>query len=259
MEESYDNLFDSFSLKPREHIALVGGGGKTSLMLSLSNELAEAGKRVVATTTTKVSVEEAESFQNPIYIQSNSFWKDSLKKEIEGKNRSFLAHHQISQEKVAGIEPSLADRVYQTAGVDYLIVEADGAARHPVKVPDKHEPIIPQSATIVIAVMGLEALNRPVDPDTIFRLELFEKITGLNRGESFDLVSLLKIFTAPSGLFKGTPSKVKRIVLLNKLDIGPEAGTVRELAGLIAGNGIVEIDRVIFGSLKRGQFFRLNI
>ena len=38
-----------------ELVAFTGGGGKTSLVFALARELAAAGRRVVATTTTRIA------------------------------------------------------------------------------------------------------------------------------------------------------------------------------------------------------------
>ena len=42
---------------------------------------------------------------------------------------------------------------------DVMLVEADGAKHHPVKVPEKWEPVIPRCADIVISVIGLDCLG----------------------------------------------------------------------------------------------------
>ncbi len=47
-------LEEAFSLKKREVISLVGGGGKTSLFFALGKELSSRGKGIILTTTTKI-------------------------------------------------------------------------------------------------------------------------------------------------------------------------------------------------------------
>ncbi len=48
------NSIDILNLNGTGVIALIGGGGKTSLMFQLASVLADAGKKVLTTTTTKI-------------------------------------------------------------------------------------------------------------------------------------------------------------------------------------------------------------
>ena len=47
-------LSSALNLSPSAVVSLVGAGGKTSAALRLMDELAQAGRRVVFTTTTKI-------------------------------------------------------------------------------------------------------------------------------------------------------------------------------------------------------------
>ena len=43
---------------------------------------------------------------------------------------------------------------------DYVLVEADGAKRFPLKAPAAHEPVIPDETRLVIAVAGLSGVGK---------------------------------------------------------------------------------------------------
>src|SRR5581483_11467192 len=47
-------LTQAFGIRAKEVVALVGGGGKTTTMFRLADELVTQGKRVVVTTTTRI-------------------------------------------------------------------------------------------------------------------------------------------------------------------------------------------------------------
>ena len=51
-------LKHAFDLNRGDVVSLIGAGGKTSLLVSMGYELAEAGWRVLATTTTQLSEEQ---------------------------------------------------------------------------------------------------------------------------------------------------------------------------------------------------------
>ena len=55
---------------------------------------------------------------------------------------------------------------------DFVLVEADGSRRRPLKAHALHEPVIPPCTRQVICVVGLSGLHRPVS-EVVHRPELF--------------------------------------------------------------------------------------
>jgi probable selenium-dependent hydroxylase accessory protein YqeC len=114
--------------------------------------------------------------------------------------------------------------------------------------------VIPESVTIVLALLGLEALGRIFSPETVFRPELAAKITGLMPGEELSAFALAKLFLNPQGLFKGSPASAKRMAFLNKLDLLPEESRATDLADLVLTDAKNGVARTIIGSLKKGSY-----
>jgi len=245
---------EALALRAREHVALVGGGGKTTLMFALAEELRRNGKRVITSTTTKVWHKEAMQYEKVLLVGDDAQWR---KKATEGLSREgtvFLGKSILDSGKVEGISPFLADEVYQDSEGHYLIVEADGSAGHPLKAPAEHEPVIPSSVTVVVAMMGLEAMSARLDERTAFRVEQVKRVTGLDTGELLTPDALARVFLHPAGLFKGTPDAARRVVLLNKADLIKDEKNATELADILLADPMKKIDRVILGSLREGVY-----
>ncbi|MBN1277058.1 MAG: putative selenium-dependent hydroxylase accessory protein YqeC [Deltaproteobacteria bacterium] len=253
-----DDLISALDLEEKEHIAVVGGGGKTSLMFCLAEQLRLRGSRVVTATTTKIWHREADKSPFIVFSGSDSNWAGDLKYGINNFMHVFVCQRLLPSGKVEGIPAALADQIFLENDVDYLIVEADGAAGHPVKVPADFEPVIPSSATAVVAVMGLEAIGKPLGPDLVFRIEQFIKVTGLGNGDEMTPGVLAGIFNPPDGVFRGSPDTARRIVLLNKLDLVEDTGQATELAELLLGDDRSGISRVLTGSVLK-EFFNLYL
>jgi len=252
-------LISALGLGPREHIAIVGGGGKTSLCFALSEELLQVGRKVITTTTTKVWDKEANRASCVVFCPSGSPSYEDLKEGLKRDGHIFVAQGLLESGKVEGITRVMADSLFLDLQVDYVIIEADGAAGRPVKAPAPHEPVIPSSATMIIAMIGLEAVGRPLDPEIVFRLELFRDITGLEDGEPITPTALARVFQSPNGLFKGAPDSARRIAFLNKLDLLSSEEEGRTLARLLLRDPHAPVERVVMGSIEKGIFGNLGI
>lgn len=250
-----NTLAEALAMDAREHVALVGAGGKTTLMFALASELQRKGKRLITSTTTKVWHEQALQAPGVVFTEVNCAWVEKLKAGLATGGHVFLGRSLIGSGKVDGIVASLADRLFQELEIDYLLVEADGSAGRPVKAPAPHEPVIPKSVTEVVAVLGLEAIGRKLEPEIVFRHDLVANITGLRLGEELSVHALSTLFLHPAGLFKGSPASAKRVVFLNKLDLLPEKQKAMMLADLILSGERRQVVRVVIGSLSQGSYF----
>jgi probable selenium-dependent hydroxylase accessory protein YqeC len=250
--ERAGNLISALGLGPREHIAVVGAGGKTTLLFALSGELRGIGRRVLASTTTKVWQREAQGADSVLLIGSSDSWRDALRKDLEEGRSVFLGLRTLESGKVEGVDPSLLDGLYEKGEVEHLIVEADGAAGHPVKAPSGNEPVVPDTATMVVALMGVEVLGAPFTPATVFRTDVFERITRIAPGEVMKSRPLSSIFLHPDGLFRSAPGPSRKVVLFNKADLVHDREEAKEISRLILEDRSMRVERVVVGSLKKG-------
>lgn len=247
-------LSSLLDLGAREHIAIVGAGGKTSLLFALAEELKNKGSKVITTTTTKVRLSEAEKAPVLVLKGDCTRFEEKVGAGIKRSGHIFLGETLLSSRKIKGIEPSVADMIFREGLSDYLLVEADGAAGMSLKAHSLNEPVIPLSVTMVIALMGLEVLGRPFSHELVFRAEIFRELTGINKGEPVTPELLSGLFNSGKGPFKGSPKGAKRSVFLNKLDLSADAGKADVLAQRILDDPSGGIDRVITGSLKNSSY-----
>lgn len=254
MKKRVNSLIEALAIGAREHAALVGGGGKTTLMFALAEELTRNGKRVITSTTTKVWHREALQYEKVLLVGEDADWKNKAREGLSREGTLFVGRSILDSGKVEGISSSLADEVYHDLNVHYLLVEADGSAGHPLKAPAEHEPVIPSSVTMVVAMMGLEAMSARLDEATAFRVEHVRNVTGLEPGGILTPSALAKVFFHPAGLFKGTPDSAKRVVLLNKADLIRDERNATELAESILKDPSKQIDRVILSSIKERSY-----
>ncbi len=256
LEKLRHGFITALGLGPKEHVAVVGGGGKSTLCFALAEGLAQTGAKVISTTTTKVWQEEANAFPRQALYATDGPGLEAVKTGLEEAGNVFVGGEFLKNGKVEGISAALADDLFGMPGVGYVVIEADGAAGRPLKVPAAHEPVIPESVTTVIALMGLEALGKPLGSDVVFRPALFTALTGLEEGDILNPEGLAGAFDEKMGLFKNTPMAARRMVFLNQLDQLPDDQAARDLSRHLMF-AQPSIERVVLGSFRKNTFIRI--
>lgn len=251
-KETINSLREAFQIHPGEVISLVGAGGKTTLMYALSLELVHPKKLVITTTTTKMLV--------PSLSQTPSLFISREEKEIVDfilKNGVKHGHITVASEKLTasgklqGINPELISRLMKLDPVLYIIVEADGAAHRPLKAPNPtHEPVIPPSTSLVIPVIGIDALGQELTEEHVFRSEIAAKLTGLSLGEAVSAEAIANLIVHPSGIIRGSPGRARVVPFINKVDLHADLSRAREVAIKVLEAHHSQIDRVVLGQAK---------
>lgn len=250
------SLRQAFDIRHDEVISLVGGGGKTTLMFALAHELAAAGENVITTTTTRIlepPVDETflilerneERLLSRLFSELNS-------SHGEGRHVT-LATFKLPDGKLKGISPETVDRLAGLNAVPNIIVEADGAARKPLKAPNATEPVIPESTSLVIPVVGIDALGCSLTEANVFRPEIISRLTGLPLDGTITADAIATLITHPQGIIKGSPAHARIIPLINKVDFVQDLSPAEDLAGRILGKGHPQIKRVILGQVQLAE------
>lgn len=188
-------------------IAVVGGGGKTSLIFRLAGLLARKGKKVIVATSTHM----AKDSHHPFALWGD---KEQLCCNLLDWGYSVIGVPEEMTEKITcPVQPDW-NRLLDCC--DILLVEADGAHGRPLKVPAAHEPVIPEQAGLVIGVVGLDALGQTIK-DGCHRPEQTAALLGQALEHRITEEDIARICTDEQGLRKDVGKRPFRIVL-NKAD-----------------------------------------
>jgi probable selenium-dependent hydroxylase accessory protein YqeC len=246
-ERDTSGLLASFGIDLSTRIvALVGGGGKTSLMYAIARIMQERGHRVVTTTTTRIFPPTAS--QSPhLFLVEQDPQLSSLPEKIAQWGHVTVGR---SVTRASGKLEGISDSVIHTCATyaEWVIVEADGAAGRPVKAPETWEPVIPAGADLVIPVAGLDCLGKPASEGLVFRLSRFLRLTGLDQGDIIGPDHLAMVLTHREGGMKGVEAGTTVVPFLNKLDLLPDTTLLEESVRQIFQRASC-IQRVIAGCL----------
>lgn len=141
--------------------AIVGSGGKTTLIHNLASEYHRAGKKVLILTTTHM------------FKEADTLLTDDADEIIRHLSQSGYVMAGISAgEKISCLSAKTYEKVCNYA--DEILIEADGSKGLPLKFPNSTEPVIPDNTDRIIIVCGLAGLNHKAK-DVIHRLDEAEK------------------------------------------------------------------------------------
>jgi len=146
--------------------AVVGSGGKTTLLRALGTALAEGGARVALCTTTRIF---------PFPGLSNLLAPTAAEAGV-ALNRERLVCVGTVAEGGKLAAPGLSmDALASLA--EYVLVEADGAAGRPLKAHASWEPVIPPEAGRTVCVIGASGFGQPI-AQAAHRPERFAELAG---------------------------------------------------------------------------------
>lgn len=202
-------------------VSLVGGGGKTTLMHHLARASQARGLRTAVTTTTKIGLP-----------------RHACRTMAACRARWAAGEYAVCGERMDDrrlVAPAPGFLAQLLAYADMLIVEADGARRLPCKAPAAHEPVILPETDTVIAVMGLDALGRPVG-ESCLRAQIVQELLGCGPAHRLTGGDMVKLLLSERGSRKGVAQR-DFFVVLNKCDDARRLDEGKRILELLGAQG----------------------
>ena len=224
-------------------LATVGGGGKTTLLFALAAERASArtdDSISVLTTTTKFTVPKAaESL--PAVLATNPLVRAAAIADVRGRGLPtvLVAGGRGDRGRLLGVDPSWPAQARGVDGVAFVGVEADGAGGRPFKAPAPHEPVIPDRATHVVAVVGVEALGQPLGRHWVHRPERVSALTGVAEGDAVTAAMVGAVLSHADGGRKGVPAGTRFSVVVTRA--GRDIAGARAIGAVCRERGVETI------------------
>ena len=183
--------------------SVIGSGGKTSLIAALARELPGT---VILTTTTHIL-----PFEGIFTFTMQGMY--GLAEKLAESHVVCVGSQAEKNGKL--VTPELGIDAL-TSLADYVLVEADGARRLPLKAHAAWEPVIPACSDRTILVLGASGLGRPVR-EKVHHPELFCELTGC---ASDDLATPELVARAAN------TEALADVALVNQADVAPDAAHI---------------------------------
>lgn len=246
----------ALDLPQRAIVAVIGAGGKTTIIQRLAAELAEQGACVISTTTTAIwepsGLVVVEADDDAVLAATSAYVGPGRVITVAGR-RQLVAESpgEAKRPKLSGASPHLPARLLALAGVDYVLVEADGARGRAIKAPASHEPVIPPETTHVLAVVGIDALGEPLSDEIAHRPQRIAALLGVTMGTPLSPRHIATLLAHAQGGRKGAPAAAHFAPTINKVQDDASLRAARAIAGRL--RGLPGIDRVLISAALSDQ------
>lgn len=203
--------------------AFVGGGGKTTTITALTNELVARGRSVVSTTTTKM--------YPPENLELLSSTTEEAARILQKSPMCYAGIVVQEKHKMRGLPD--AERLALSSVADIVLIEADGSRGRPLKMTRDYEPVIPPEAELVVLVVGLDCIGAKIG-ECCHCPELACELLGVAPEHIVTASDAVKILRASyfQKISAQTPN-ARTLLLLNKHDGGGREKQARELAAAL--------------------------
>ncbi len=237
-------------INKKKIISFVGGGGKTSLIYELGHELSRLGKKVIITTTTHMFMP-----KDNVVITGK---KDDIIKLLYSENMITVGmlcdenatkfeHNQFEHKKtvgeiqkgqlkkIGGLSKEMAVSLIELT--DFVLVEADGSKRLPLKIPAEHEPVILEGSNLVVGVCGIDAIGKSIK-EKCHRSNLVSRFLDTDEEHIINPHDIAKILSSVYGQRKNVECHYK--VIINKADNIRDIEKAKNISNELSNFGIHE-------------------
>lgn len=222
-------------------IAFLGGGGKTTLMHKIANELTKSFSKVLISSLTK-SASHPEEF----FLSYDSTEFSEIPKYFDKYNPLFLMKSGTA-EKLNGLS---SDELLSMAELSQVcLFECDGTRRKPLKAHVSHDPEVPAWTTHCFILVGADVVGTSLNDGFVHRPKEFSKLWNIQFDTILNARNIAKILTSKKGYLSKIPDGVNFNYFVNKADMFEK--NARSLANEI---NQIHDEPVFYGSLHQNRF-----
>lgn len=178
METTSGNLASALKIEPGI-TAIIGSGGKSTLLKTLGLELMRAGGRVLLCTTMHMFPVAGVPWDGSSRRLDAVPWKPGALhvpgctcEACAGMSRGSICQAGVLDPKTGKLSAPAEPLNELAQRFDYVLAEADGSKRLPLKAHAAWEPVIPAATANVVWIVGALGLGKPIN-EAVHRPELF--------------------------------------------------------------------------------------
>jgi len=240
------NLIQAFGFTRNDCISFIGEEVKAAALFQIAREYQCP---VLVTTTTHIEAWETCLADHHIVLDENNHLKAIDLNNVKGV--ILITGPRTHEAMYGGPKLTVLEDIYHFSQYYQfpLLVEADGSRRESLQAPEDNEPVIPTFSTCVVNVVGLAALENPLEEKWGFRPDILTEASDSGEGGIISANSPSKILNPKNGCLKNIEDNVKKYLILIQAD----TIQLKALAGKMADDLISFYEKIVICQLSADQ------
>ena len=201
-------FLDTLGIRRGDAVAIVGSGGKATLMYRLAGEAVDRGYAVITTSTTHLHPPTSKQTRGFYVTGETPDWPAIVPPELKTRRHVTVLGARPRPDKLKGLDAEELEKLREVCAPDLLLMKADGARARLFKAPGDHEPVVPEGTTRGVVVASLKSVGIPLDERQVHRPERVGGLTGLGAGEPVTPEVIAGVVSHPGAYRRAFPGTV---------------------------------------------------
>ena len=250
-------FLDTLEIRRGDTVAIVGSGGKATLMYRLAGEAVDRGYTVITTSTTHLHPPTPKQTRGFYVTGETPNWLKLVPAELKTRRHVTVLGARPRPDKLKGLDAEGMEKLQLVCGPDLLLMKADGARARLFKAPADHEPVVPAGTTRGVVVASLRAVGLRLNERQVHRPERVARLTGLAQDEPVTPEVIAGVVSHPDAYRRAFLESVPLSLYLSCAGEGEGLELARRVAAAVPGS---VFEGVYCGELQRSEavVFRLD-
>ena len=241
-------FLDTLGISRGDAVAIVGSGGKATLMYRLAGEAVDRGHAVITTSTTHLHPPTSKQTRGFYVTGETPDWPTLVPPELKTRRHVTVLGARPRPDKLKGLDAEELDRLRKVSSPDLLLIKADGARARLFKAPGDHEPVVPAGTTRGVIVASLRAVGISLDERQVHRPERVGRLTGLGEGEPVTPEVIAGVVSHPAAYRRAFPETVPLSLYLSCAEDAESRALARRIVAAVPES---VFDGIYSGDIQR--------
>lgn len=201
-------FLDTLGIGGGDCVAIVGSGGKATLMYRLAGEAVDRGYAVITTSTTHLHPPTSKQTRGFYVTGETPDWAEIVPRELVTRRHVTVLGARPRPDKLKGLDADELDRLRRVCSPDLVLMKADGARARLFKAPGDNEPVVPEGTTRGVVVASLKSVGIQLDERQVHRPERVSRLTGLGWEEPVTPEVIAGVVGHPDAYRRAFPDSV---------------------------------------------------
>ena len=243
-------FLDTLGIRRGDAVAIVGSGGKATLMYRLAGEAVDRGYAVITTSTTHLHPPTSKQTRGFYVTGETPDWPAIVPRELVTRRHVTVLGARPRPDKLKGLDAEELERLREVCAPDLLLMKADGARARLFKAPGDHEPVVPEGTTRGVVVASLKSVGIPLDERQVHRPERVGRLTGLGQDEPVTPEVIAGVVSHPEAYRRAFPMAVPLSLYLSCAGDEDSRALATRIADAVPGS---VFEGIYSGNIQRSE------